>query len=100
MIKFALVLLGLLISLHAGTLPGYAQQPPSVQSLQPTPSPCGPGSQSVRVCSDDLRSCNSVCAARSLDAAADIAGCGTRCCVQFNVCLRMRSCGGSVINCN
>lgn len=96
MIKFALALLGLLVFLHAGAPLVHAQ----TQSLQPTPSPCGPGSQSVRVCSDDFRSCNSVCAARSLDAAADIAGCGTRCCVQFNVCLRMRSCGGSVINCN
>jgi hypothetical protein len=96
MIRSALALLGLLALLHADTPSLHAQ----TQSLQQTPSPCGPGSQSVRVCADDLRSCNSVCSARSLDAAADIAGCGTRCCVQFNVCLRMRSCGGNVINCN
>lgn len=96
MIRIVLALLGLLVLLHADTPSLHAQ----IQSLQQTPSPCGPGSQSVRVCTDDLRSCNSVCAARSLDAAADIAGCGTRCCVQFNVCLRMRSCGGNVINCD
>ena len=98
MIKSVLTLLGLLLLMHAGAPVASAQEP--YQSLQQTPSPCGPGSQSVRVCSDDLRSCNSVCSARALDAAADIAGCTTRCCTQFNVCLRMRSCGGNVINCN
>jgi hypothetical protein len=98
MIKSVLTLLGLLILVHAGVSIAQAQQP--YQSLQQTPSLCGPGSQSVRVCGDDLRSCNSVCDARALDAAADIAGCSTRCCIQFNVCLRMRSCGGNVINCN
>lgn len=98
MIKSVLTLLGLLLLVYAGAPSAHAQQP--YQSLQQTPSPCGPGSQSVRVCRDDLRSCSSVCSARALDAAADIAGCSTRCCVQFNVCLRMRSCGGNVINCN
>lgn len=96
MIRIALALLALLVFLHLGGSSAHAQN----QSLQQTPSPCGPGSQSVRVCADDLRSCNSVCAARALDATADIAGCGTRCCIQFNVCLRMRNCGGNVINCN
>lgn len=97
MIKSVLTLLGLLLLVHAAAPVAFAQP---YQSLQQTPSPCGPGSQSVRVCSDDLRSCNSVCSARALNAAADIAGCSTRCCTQFNVCLRMRSCGGNVINCN
>lgn len=72
---------------------------PPNQSLRDTPTACGPGSQSVRVCNDDFRSCNSICAARALDPAADIAGCGLRCCTQFNTCLRMRQCGARVISC-
>jgi hypothetical protein len=98
MIKAALFALGLLL-----VLPSAAAQapngPPPVQSLQPTLSACGPGSQSVRVCTDDFRSCNSICTATALDPTADIAGCGLRCCTQFNTCLRMRNCGARVVNC-
>lgn len=70
------------------------------QSLKETPSACTLGSQSLRVCNNDLQSCNDVCAARALDVNADIAGCTTACCNQFNVCLRLRNCGSRVINCN
>jgi hypothetical protein len=73
--------------------------PPPFQSLQPTQSPCSAGSQSVRVCNDDFRSCNSICTARALDPSADIAGCSTRCCNQFNACLRLRGCGPRTVNC-
>jgi hypothetical protein len=96
------VLLGLPGAVEAQSInqqrPFQAQRQ-QFQSLQATPSPCTSGSQSVRVCSDDLRSCNSVCTAAALDPFADIAGCGTRCCVQFNTCLRLRGCGPRVLNC-
>jgi hypothetical protein len=75
------------------------QQPPSTQSLRPTESACGAGSQSVRVCNSDFTSCNSICAATALDPSADIAGCGTRCCNQFNTCLRLRGCGPRAVDC-
>jgi hypothetical protein len=77
----------------------FQAQRPQFQSLQPTPSVCTTGSEVVRVCGDDLRSCNSVCTAAALDPFADTAGCGTRCCVQFNNCLRLRGCGPRVLNC-
>ena len=82
--------------LFAATV-AYAQAP--TQSLKETPSACTLGSQSLRVCDNDLQSCNDVCAAKALDPTADIAGCTTACCTQFNVCLRMRGCGGRIINC-
>lgn len=72
---------------------------PPVQSLKPTQSACGPGSQSVRVCNDDFRSCNSVCTATALDPSADIAGCSLRCCTQFKACLSIRGCAARSINC-
>ncbi len=70
------------------------------QSLKERPSACGLGSQSIRVCENDLQSCNSVCDARALDINSDIAGCSTRCCTNYNVCLRLRGCGSRVIQCN
>jgi hypothetical protein len=70
------------------------------QSLRPTQGACTAGSQSVRVCNNDLQSCNDVCAAKALDVNADIAGCTTACCYNYNVCLRMRQCGSRVIQCN
>jgi len=76
-----------------------AQTAPPTQSLQPTQGACTPGSQSIRVCDNDFRSCNDVCAARALDPSSDIAGCTTACCYSLNVCLRMRGCGDRVFNC-
>lgn len=70
------------------------------QSLRPTPSACGFGSQSVRVCSNGLQSCNDVCAARALSANSEIVGCETACCNRFNVCVQMRNCGALKIDCN
>ena len=78
----------------------HAQDVPPFQSLKERPSACGLGSQSIRVCENDLQSCNSVCDARALDATTDIAGCSTNCCNQFNVCLRGRGCGSRAIRCN
>ncbi len=73
---------------------------PPAQSLAPSPSVCGPGSQSVRVCNDDFQSCNSVCTATALDPTADVAGCSTRCCSQFRACLSIRGCGAlTSVNC-
>lgn len=89
-----LLALGLILAASVG----HAQEP--YQSLKQTPSACTAGSQSLRVCNSDFQSCNDVCAARALDVNADIAGCTTACCTQFNVCLRMRNCGPRVINCN
>jgi hypothetical protein len=73
--------------------------PPSTQSLRPTESACSAGSQSVRVCNSDFTSCNSICAATALDPSADVASCGTRCCNQFNTCLRLRGCGPRAVDC-
>ncbi|HLO24238.1 MAG TPA: hypothetical protein VK193_12570 [Methyloceanibacter sp.] len=73
---------------------------PPAQSTAPSPSVCGPGSQSVRVCNNDFQSCNSVCTATALDPTADVAGCGTRCCSQFRACLSIRGCGAlTSVNC-
>jgi hypothetical protein len=92
MMRIVLLALGLVF---AATV-GHAQ----TQSLRPTQSACTTGSQSLRVCNNDLQSCNDVCTAKALDVNADVAGCSTACCNQFNVCLRMRNCGSRVINCN
>ena len=96
-----MIVLAFALCLAAGNAhaQGGGVTPPPNQSLRDTPSACGPGSQSVRVCNDDLRSCSSICTATALDPTADIAGCSLRCCTQFNTCLRMRSCGARVINC-
>lgn len=96
MTRIVLLALGLLFAASVG----HAQTAQPFQSLKPTPSACTLGSQSLRVCNNDLQSCNDVCAARALDVNADIAGCTTACCYQFNVCLRMRNCGSRIINCN
>jgi hypothetical protein len=97
MTKIVLLALGLLCCLPPSA---YAQNPTApVQSLQDTQSACSIGSQSLRVCSNGLQSCNSVCTARALDPNADIAGCSTSCCTQYNVCLNLRGCGSLVINC-
>jgi hypothetical protein len=72
---------------------------PPAQSLQPTPSACSAGSQSVRVCNNDFQSCSSVCTATALDPNADVAGCSTRCCSNFKACLNIRGCASNNINC-
>jgi hypothetical protein len=72
---------------------------PPAQSLKPSQSACGAGSQSIRVCNDDFRSCSSVCTATALDASADIAGCSLRCCNQFKACLSIRGCPSRALNC-
>jgi len=100
MIKIVLLALGLLLVPALVPIEAHAQTAQPNQSLKQRPSACGLGSQSIRVCENDLRSCNSVCDARALDATTDIAGCGTRCCTQYNVCLRLRGCGARTINCN
>ena len=69
------------------------------QSLKPTPSACTAGSQSIRVCNNDLRSCSDVCAAQALSANSQIVGCETSCCNRYNVCVQMRNCGDLKIDC-
>ena len=96
MIRIVLLALGL--AFVPTVLFAQADQP--FQSLRPTQGACALGSQSLRVCDNDLRSCTSVCSAAALDASADIAGCSTACCVKFNVCLRIRGCGARIIDCN
>jgi hypothetical protein len=95
-----IVLLALGFGLLFAPAMAHAQDVPPRQSLKERPSACGLGSQSIRVCENDLQSCNSVCDARALDANTEIAGCSTRCCTQYNVCLRLRGCGARIINCN
>jgi hypothetical protein len=98
MTKIVPLALGLGLLLMPAML--HAQTAPPLQSLKQRPSACGLGSQSIRVCENDLQSCTSVCDARALDATTEIAGCSTRCCTQFNVCLRLRGCGARIIDCN
>lgn len=95
MTRIVLLALGLLFAASVS----HAQTAPPNQSLKQTPSACTVGSQSLRVCNNGFQSCNDVCAAKALDVSADIAGCSTACCNQFNVCVRMRNCGSRVINC-
>ena len=97
MIKIVLLALGIVCCLPA--LLHAQNATPPVQSLKPTQSACGLGSQSLRVCNSDLRSCNSICSARALDPTAVVAGCTTKCCNQFNTCLRLRGCGSRIIDC-
>jgi hypothetical protein len=105
MTKLLLFVLALLLCLQLeaaqaqSVLPPTGNPIPPAESLQPTQSPCSAGSQSVRVCNDDFRSCGSVCTATALDPTADIAGCGLRCCSQFKACLSIRQCNVSGINC-
>jgi hypothetical protein len=69
------------------------------QSLRQSQSACGAGSQSVRVCNDDFRSCNSICNAETLDPSFDTTGCGLRCCNQFKACLSIRGCATLTLDC-
>ncbi len=82
---------------NQGTSTGNPTAP--VQSLQPTKSACTTGSQSLRVCNDDFRSCSSVCTATALDPTAVTAGCSLRCCTQLKACLNIRGCPNPTLNC-
>ena len=114
MIRHLLLALGLLLALSSGELraqqgtpgnPGSLNQQgqgatgSGFQSLRPTQSPCTAGSQSVRVCNDDFRSCGSTCTATALDPSADTAGCDLRCCTQFKACLQIRGCATPTLQC-
>jgi hypothetical protein len=100
MTKLAAVVLALAFVLTAGAALAQTGNPiPPAQSLQPSQSPCGAGSQSIRVCNDDFRSCSSVCTATALDPNADIAGCSLRCCTNFKACLNIRGCPARSLNC-
>jgi hypothetical protein len=97
MTKIVLLALALLCCASGAAYAQNSNAP--VQSLQETQSACSLGSQSIRVCANGLQSCNSVCSARALDVNADIAGCTTSCCTQYNVCLSLRGCGARVASC-
>jgi hypothetical protein len=100
MTRFVLLALGLALALAVSGAQAQTTDPDRpLQSLRPSQSPCGPSSQSVRVCNDDFRSCNSVCNAEALDPSSDIAGCGLRCCNQLKACLSIRGCASLSLNC-
>ena len=100
MTKCVLLVLGVLLLLAVGSAQAQTTDPiPPVQSLRPSQSACGAGSQSIRVCNDDFRSCSSVCTATALDPSAEIAGCSLRCCSQFKACLSIRGCLSRSLNC-
>ena len=100
MTKCVLLVLGVLLLLAAGSAQAQTTNPiPPVQSLRPSQSACGAGSQSIRVCNDDFRSCSSVCTATALDPSAEVAGCSLRCCSQFKACLSIRGCPSRSLNC-
>ena len=100
MAKTLLLILGLALSLLVGAAEAQTVNPITpAQSVRPGQNPCGAGSQSVRVCNDDFRSCNSVCTATALDASADIAGCSLRCCNNFKACLSIRGCASLTLQC-
>jgi hypothetical protein len=69
-----------------------------IQSISPARSPCGAGSQSVRVCGNDFQSCNSACFATAVADAASSEGCRQRCCNNFRTCLSIRGCGNLTSN--
>jgi hypothetical protein len=102
MARTALLLLGLVLCLAvSGARAQTTTTTPegSLQSLKPSQTACGVGSQSVRVCNDDFRSCNSICNAQTLDPSFDTTGCGLRCCNQFKACLSIRGCASLTLNC-
>jgi hypothetical protein len=81
------------------SIPGIGNPIPPAQSLAPTLSICGPGGEGVRVCNSDFQSCNSACAATVFDPNADVSACTDRCCNNFTVCLNIRRCNTSGVNC-
>lgn len=101
MTRFLLLCLGLLLCLATSDAMAQTTTTPDapVQSLRERPSACGAGSQSVRVCNDDFRSCNSICNAETFDPSFDTTGCGLRCCNQFKACLSIRGCATLTLDC-
>lgn len=101
LLALGLVVLGLALCLAAidARAQNTTAQDTPLQSLRPSQSACGVGSQSVRVCNDDFRSCNSICNAQTLDPSFDATGCGLRCCNQFKACLSIRGCAALTLNC-
>jgi hypothetical protein len=81
------------------SIPGIGNPIPHAQSVAPTLSICGPGGEGVRVCNSDFQSCNSACAATVFDPNADVSACTDRCCNNFTVCLNIRRCNTSGVNC-
>jgi hypothetical protein len=81
------------------SIPGIGNPIPPAQSVAPTLSICGPGGEGVRVCNSDFQSCNSACAATVFDPNADVSACTDRCCNNFTVCLNIRRCNTSGVNC-
>jgi len=100
MTKYVLWALTVMLLLVAGSVQAQTTNPiPPVQSLKPSQSAYSAGSQSIRVCNDDFRSCSSVCTATALDPSAEIAGCSLRCCTNFKACLSIRGCPSRSLNC-
>ena len=100
MTKYVLWAFVAVLFLAAGSAQAQTTNPiPPVQSLRPSQSACGAGSQSIRVCNDDFRSCSSICTATALDPSAVTAGCSLRCCSQFKACLSIRGCPSRSLNC-
>src|SRR5262249_7394351 len=81
------------------SIPGTGNPIPRAQSLAPTPSICGPGGEGVRVCNSDFQSCSSICAATVFDPNADTSSCTNHCCNNLIVCLNIRRCDVSRLNC-
>ena len=107
MAKYILLILALLLAVSVGgvqaqqgSTTGQNGNPiPPAQSQSPAKSPCSTGSQSVRVCNDDFRSCSSTCSATALDPSADTAGCSLKCCTLFKACLQIRGCASPTLEC-
>ena len=106
MAKYILLILVLLLTVPVGGVQaqqgsntGQGNPIPPAQSQAPAKSPCTTGSQSVRVCNDDFRSCSSTCSATALDPSADTAGCSLKCCTLFKACLQIRGCASPTLEC-
>ena len=102
MAKYSLLLLVLLLTAAVGGVQaqqgsntGQGNPIPPAQSQSPAKSPCTTGSQSVRVCNDDFRTCS----ATALDPSADTAGCSLKCCTLFKACLQIRGCASPTLEC-
>lgn len=119
MIKFLILVVGLLfVAVPLGASQAQAQgnpgliSPPPSQDNQGLVNPrfqsfnnlspserarqlaCSVGSQSIRVCQNDLQSCTSACSASNLsDPISGGQGCSQRCCNNFRACLGIRGCG-------
>jgi hypothetical protein len=100
MTRLVHLILGLALVLATSGAQAQITTPtPPLQSLRPSQSLCGASSQSVRVCNDDFRSCNSTCAAIELDPSGDITGCSLKCCNLLKACLSIRGCASPTLDC-